>query len=236
MAQVAGKPRPTITADVYKRLLEAFRGAPGNMTGAAKKAGCAFGTAKRAWSIGWPEHEWGRPISEVLGISRVLKAGAQRPEKVPSDQKDVLAIDALKADIAYQFAREAEILGQAQSLAGAGMAIAVRLLGSYRRTIEMIAHELTLPRDGLSPIEALQEVEKLASVGEKFLRLAQVAMEMMDARIGRPVGDGKDEDGDVDPEKTMVTMERVMRAWELMRERGLIVIQGGKDGSGEGAK
>lgn len=64
---LGGKMTPrTYTRELYNKLLEGYRGAPGVHTKAARYAGVGWRTAKRAYTQGWPQVAWGKAIELVL--------------------------------------------------------------------------------------------------------------------------------------------------------------------------
>lgn len=50
----------------YEKILEGYRGAPGNHSAASRWSGVDRQAATRAWTKGWPQFAWARPIRDVL--------------------------------------------------------------------------------------------------------------------------------------------------------------------------
>lgn len=58
--------RRAITRELYDRIVEGYRQAPGNATYAARYSGVDRRTAGKAWAKGWPAFTWAIPIREVI--------------------------------------------------------------------------------------------------------------------------------------------------------------------------
>lgn len=55
-----------LTRELYGKLEAAFRAEPGNITAAARTAGCTWETAKKAWTTGWTRRAWAPSIRATL--------------------------------------------------------------------------------------------------------------------------------------------------------------------------
>jgi len=73
---------------LYDRLLDAFRERPGNISFAARSAGVARDTARRAWQVGWLERELS-PIAEAIRAEQVA-ARAKRVGCIDADDRGFL--------------------------------------------------------------------------------------------------------------------------------------------------
>lgn len=127
--------RRIIDRETYNALLEAFREDPGNVSAAAKAAGCSWDMAKRALDHGWlSRFEWARPIKEHIFDDR-KEARAER-----------LLVVADEAERQGQAVDRAAALDAARALAleGAGVMGALRAGATLAESFAEIA-EATRP-------------------------------------------------------------------------------------------
>lgn len=79
----------SLTRNLYDRLVEGYRLAPGNASNAARHAGCERRCARRAWEHGWPQWPWARAIRDVIAdegeTARVRAAEIERRRREAED-------------------------------------------------------------------------------------------------------------------------------------------------------
>lgn len=220
--------RRAITTDFYSRLLAAFRDTPGNATAAGRKAGCDQRTAKRAWEIGWPTHTWARPIREVLRDEQVA-ARAQRQDRQDA-AADMAAQELAKAQQEAIAARSqiGDILAGARGTAIAVLAAAGHLVPGIQKLSEHLLAALS-KKDALAKLEpgdAMALLERYTRLVHKAAETSHLAMQMERLHLGLPT----DILGltDMTLEEAVREIESGYQQLETAKQRGLIVIPGGK--------
>lgn len=180
------------TQELWGRLVEGFRQAPGNASAAGRFAGVDRKTARNAWENGWKERPWARPIKDILAderqtaMARAAELERKRHEAALADQEAARkeSIEAAKQEALMLRAGRADVLG---ILANANnLAPTMRALGDIVRAAVLDEHGRPLPNPDISPREAMKLIERHASVTSKAIDAAEKLIERGRVERGEP--------------------------------------------------
>lgn len=161
------------TKEVHDALLAAFREEPGNVSRAARVAGCSRPTADKAWKHGFRNKVWARvPLKDVLEEEQESARRARIAQEIEAQRQEderriQQRIDAMKA-------RDEEAQGAKASRTNAiGLALVVnRMLVAAQKAAEEIQSRVN---QNLATI-ALKELRGLVADTARAIRHAESVM------------------------------------------------------------
>ena len=154
--------------DLYGRIVEAYREAPGNHSRAARVAGVDRRTSRDAWNKGWPRYPWAKPIKEALAEehdSVLARAAAAERRAIEEARAEREAVSTASREAAVEEQRMVNVARKdvlAVLINAAELAPAMRMLAKL----------------------ALEQIQKLAKVvssdKQVDFRMLQGAMDLVD--------------------------------------------------------
>lgn len=177
--------RRALTQELYDRLIDGFRQAPGNASHAARIAGCDRRMAARGWEQGWLNQvTWARPIREVIKgemeSARAERLRLQEQEREQQNQERQKA----RQDSVKAAAEEA----QAAAIARAnGIAVGGIIQGLLRGLIPLTRRiQDNLATEDLKPREIAKMLGDAAFIVRHGNEAIKTAFELERIRLGEP--------------------------------------------------
>jgi hypothetical protein len=229
----------SITNAQYQALIESYRKDPGNVTQAARIAGCSRLTARRGWTDGWPLLARA-PIQQIIREEQMHARAAMADEAAKQAAMDAVQraeearSDARRAreDVLRTRKQEAELVRALRGNVGALIGItghALRGMLDQARTIEADIRSGLDPSTGKSYRlqERVRMMDALARIVQRASESAAEVVRMERLLLGEPteiIGAATSTIEDVvrEFEATNRAVQRVVRG-------GLVAIPGGKD-------
>jgi hypothetical protein len=103
---------PAHSRELWDLLLAAFRQRPGNFAEVGRLANCHWRTAKRAWTEGWTDAPWARPIKDILAEELVVEREAERQALEERKSLESLGREARKAAAVQAWQLEGRIVAE----------------------------------------------------------------------------------------------------------------------------
>ena len=177
--------RRVLTQELYDRLVEGFRRAPGNASHAARVADCDRRMAARGWNQGWLNQvTWARPIRDV--IKEEMEAARAERLKLQEREREQQTQDREKArqDSVKAAAEE----GQAAAIARANsIAIGGIIQGLLRGLIPLTRRvQESLATEDLRPREIARMLGDAAWIVKHGNEAIKTAFELERIRLGEP--------------------------------------------------
>lgn len=177
--------RRVLTQELYDRLVEGFRQAPGNASHAARLAGCDRRMAARGWNMGWLNQvTWARPIREVIkGEMEAARAERfklqEREREQQQNERQKARQDSIKA---------ATEEAQAAAIARAnGIAVGGIIQGLLRGLIPLTRSlQENLGAENLRPREIARMMGDAAFIVRHGNEAIKIAFELERIRLGEP--------------------------------------------------
>lgn len=167
----------------WQKLVIAFREQPGNIKNAARVAVCDRATARRAWSVGYPEIKR-EPIQVLLEREAEESEVARREkEKIIREETEAFAA-ALRGDVRAQALEEYErtnrYLRAASATATSALVAAHKLQPAVQELGDMAPHLVEIVQKGIlsgevGAREAVSMMEKIASIMKAVSATANAA-------------------------------------------------------------
>lgn len=227
------------TRELYAALLEHLRGHPGDIMGAAKRAGCHYQTARRTWhGPPRPIYPWARPIRDLL----LDEDREQQRKRAEEDAAVRVKLDAEK-EKAQQLAEEAKqwdetILRLARNDVMKGLASLGRLTDGLDALARRVNEQLKRGTDDKGnaldiPIGTVLTVmnkyaggvARLADAAAALVAIERVKANLPTAIVALDISTISVEDAE---REVALAQTAVARA----RHLGLTVVDGGKAGNG----
>jgi hypothetical protein len=231
-----------VNQDVWDKLLEAYRGDPGNHSAASRHAMVQRKTAKRAWDKGYPDRPWGsKPIRQLISEDvELARSRHHLEEERASLMEDIQLTEAERdREVVRQAAlnarkEEAALIVLSRQAAIRAMAAATGATEGLKDSMKRIGKELTAMSSG-GPLTA-KELNQMSAIGRRFSSMlreiaaaGQMAMEMERLYHGDPttiIGIETELDGM--PLGELVKMAGYQdEVLQRAAARGLIVLDGG---------
>jgi len=231
------------TRELYDRLLQGYRDAPGNHAHAARVAGMEHRACKRAWEEGWPPLPWAIPIKDQI----YLEQEQARLAALQISDKDREAKEAAKQTVRQAAIDAHAEVGQAvvsaRKNAMALMGVTQVLFKGLLRLNERTSALLEKPDTDLKPEQAVRISERISKTVKQAAETMKLAIVMEHLHLGRPteILGLTDADGEMSMEEALREIEIAREDADRFKQRvaaaiggKLEVIDGGKSTGGSG--
>jgi hypothetical protein len=148
---------PKTTTTFYKQMLEAFRKTPGNYKAVAEACNTSIPTARLLWNKGWKNHDWARPLKDVVPAERAAFVGRVMRAK---------DVDPAKAGEAAFAAQDFSVLEEQRAKLEAAMDEAKAML--ERASQERVAAEAARDEAKTALAAAREEAAKTVAEAKQF--------------------------------------------------------------------
>lgn len=239
--------RRKITSEFYQALVDAFRECPGNATGAARTVREATGTtcdrrtAARAWTRGWPEHNF-PPVEKTLELEVVSARAAL--VVIANDSADLLVSATSDEAIVREQARidaikartdEGRLVRIARENVVALLESSNELLDGYRKLAPKVKKILAnMDGNELDVTEAARLLWRVAIAARASTDAGMRVLQMERLLLGQPMEIIGVRDMDLDESDVLEELEEAASMAARIRERRarrgdrLKLLQGGK--------
>jgi hypothetical protein len=231
------KPKLFLPQEQWHVLLDAYRREPGNHTAAARTAACDRKTARKLWEHGDARNPWSaRPIREVLlgerqaASARAAAAAAMAAAPATSDEVRRSREAAIEI-----MAEEAKLLRYARTNAQALLDLTTILSATAIKLAKRV--EVTLESEeflkGMTLAQALLTLNRVAGIVQKGIYVAQSVTGLERDVFGPPeerAGRGAPGKRKITNEEALESLARAANTANLLKERGMRILQGGKAG------
>jgi len=237
-----------ITVPVYERLVEAFRDKPGNVSNAARLAGCGNLMASRAWEKGWEPLSL-LPIKDVIKEEQLIARGQIEAARLAAASSKRQERENARKNALETRQQEGQMVKLTRGNAMQALAVSVELGRSTRQFSETIQARLTLEqekvaawvayerdrmagnkptppdyaRPPMGPEELVNLLNRAADYMAKITQCARQAMEMERLYLGQPTDIVQLADAkalaDVSRDELQVRMEAAIAAVSALKQR-----------------
>lgn len=216
----------------YDKLIIAFRENWGNFSSAARAAGVARKTAKKAWISGWPDQRM-RPIRDLLEEERLAARAEILTEtraKLVGDQA-VLQQEAVEAEKARLLSHSQAVQTRAQEgemvkLSRANTIVMMATANRHLRVANKLAKELEEQVEKgeveLTPQQVIKLAGSCAFLTKTAAEAARINLEMERILLGEPTEIIGIDVNNMSVEEAARRIEVANRALERARKRGLL--------------
>jgi hypothetical protein len=231
-----------IDSTLIDALTAAFRMDQGNVTKAARDAGCTFRTAQRAWERGWPQKGF-KPIKTIM-VEEQLEIRARTAIEVAaraaSKEKD---LEMARANAVQSRVQEGQIVALARTASLQAATVSSQLLAGARKLAAVVQKSLEAevakqndpasdPLDHMSVGQTIQLLSRVVDIAAKINGSAYQVMQMERLHLGQPTDIIAHIDRD-DEEMTLEDAEARVKAAQQAIDSAkprLTVIEGGAQG------
>ena len=236
----------TAYRELYERLVAAYRKTPGQHVPASREAGCSYRAARNLWEQGIKGPDGRVAIKEVLQAEGVGARANRAREEAIKRAAEPGEVEAAEQDRIETRKKLAKLCAAARDVTTAGFSVVGTELKAVFALAERIAKDIdTIKADPWVPLErddkgkvlrwrrtTVREMLELqglvAATSTKLVRAAMTALQMERLHMGLPteiVGTQ-----DMTLEEAVREIETANAELAQARERGLLVLQGGKTG------
>lgn len=225
--------RRIMTQEIVDRLLESFAADPGCFSRASRIAGVSHRTAKRAWTLGWPDlgiPPMSETIAEQQAAARALaERKAVAEVEAARDAKKELRVDAA-LNAARDREREGQIARAARDNALALQAISMNLAKKGHNIVQNLSDK---ELNKLSAPQKLKALKTMAEFNEKAATVADKAITLHRLIMGEPTGHVAHTHNHshahahvaVPPDQMVSVIARAQKAVESARKRGILNVK-----------
>ena len=237
-----------ITEEVYERLVEAFRDKPGNVSNAARLAGCGPLMASRAWEKGWEPLSL-LPIKDVIKEEQLIARGQIEAARLAQATSKRQERENARKNAIETRQQEGQMVKLTRGNAMQALTVSVELGRATRQFSETIQERLKLEqekvatwvayerdrlaghnptppdyaRPPLGPEELVNLLNRAADYMAKITQCARQAMEMERLYLGQPTDIVGLTDAsalqDISRDELQVRMEAAISAVSAMKQR-----------------
>lgn len=179
-------PRRAYTRDLYDRLVEGFRDAPGNFSQAGRHAGCGRRAAKRAWEQGWSNLPWARPIRDVLAEERTTALALCADRAKAREEREAAQREAARDHAVQTVAVEEEILGRSREVILRCLGVAQQLEPAMETLAQRVTSEAIAHGDAISAAEAMRLMGRFVTVVGQLVRASEQLVKLGHVERGTP--------------------------------------------------
>ncbi|OHD23812.1 MAG: hypothetical protein A2Y38_17130 [Spirochaetes bacterium GWB1_59_5] len=237
--------RRALTRQMFDKLVEAYREAPGQHKFAGRNAGVFHTTAKKAWDDGWPTFSWGTvPIKEIIrqeqtiARARAAEIDAARQEAAKRNAADAavrgqelavqVAVDREKVrqDAIKSRTEEAQAVRLARGNSISTMASLNRLLRSTGELVKGAEKRISENKD-MTPLQVVKFAKDVSQAVKQTAEATHTAMQMERLLLGDNNGAMNDLPIDMSPEEAANEIKAAQAALTRAEALGLLDGPGG---------
>lgn len=226
-------PEPTITKEVYDRLLVAMLEHQVGYRKAADMVGCSYKVAYRAYAEGWPSIHWARPIKKVIK-ERALKTRAEvsqhKLQDTPQAEKQQISnelsvvkptfsapmtateLAVVKSDVVAARREEGLLVKSSRNHALILVSRTQRLNRALEPLVNRAISQIEVmgrSTENMDVHDTLQLVAKIGVLTQQSIDIAERAITLERRVLGEPEVEGSGIGGDMSPDEALAILHGV---------------------------
>lgn len=214
----SGRGRGTrVTQEQYDVMVAVHRNNLGDHSQAAREAGVAYNTARKAFEKGLNKGEF-KPIRSLIHREMLeARSKIQSYGKAAIDENNM--INKARADLIQTRAAQAQALRLSRTNSILAMSMSSNLLMAAQKLSEQVQQLFTDECWKPSPGQAISLLRAVAQISRDCMESTNISLEMERRCLGDPeILPAK---ATMTPEEAVVTIENGVKTWEKLKQRSL---------------